>query len=426
MKLLTCLLFICPLSLHAQSRNDWDAFTRQVKVADFTGKKFKLEAAVKVELIDSTAEAELWARVDKADKKTGFFYNMMDKPIRSGNWAVYTINGKIDKGAVNLAFGGLFSRRGIFYFDYFRLWIENTKDQFEEILLPNGDFEEDSLRNWAGFNMNTAFKVTLASDTFFHGKKALKVDGAAFKTAPVLGANNTVGRYAPVNGINIYYETYGEGAPLLLLHGNSQSISSFYAQIPAFAKKYKVIAVDTRGQGKSGDDGKMYSYDQFASDMNALLDYLHIDSAHIVGWSDGGNTGLIMAMKYPAKVKKLVTMGANVFIDDTVVEKWVFKELDHQLKELKNDTTSRANNRRRLINMLLTEPRHSFDDLNTIHCPVLVVAGEKDVIKPEHTKQIATHIMGSTLLIAPKETHYYPTENAASFNKVVLDFFEKQ
>lgn len=426
MKLLSCLLLIFPLSLHAQWRNDWDAFAREVKVADFTGKKFKLEAAVKVQLIDSTAEAELWARVDKADKKMGFFYNMMDKPIRSGNWAVYTIDGKIDKGAVNLVFGGLFSRRGVFYFDYFRLWIETTKGQFEEIPLPDGDFEEDSLRNWVGFNKNTAFKVMPTSDTFFHGKKALKVDGAAFKAAPVLGANDSVGRYAPVNGINIYYETYGAGEPLLLLHGNSQSISSFYAQVPAFAKKYKVIAVDTRGQGKSGDDGKTYTYDQFASDMNALLDHLHIDSARIVGWSDGGNTGLIMAMKYPARVKKLVTMGANVFIDNTVVEKWVFKELDHQLKELKNDTTSGARNRTRLINMLLTEPRHSFDDLNKIRCPVLVVAGEKDVIKPAHTKQIAAHISGSTLLIVPKETHYYPTENAASFNKAVLDFLGKQ
>ncbi|SHN33617.1 alpha/beta fold hydrolase [Chitinophaga sp. CF418] len=426
MKLLSCLLLIFPIFLCAQQRNDWDAFARVVKATDFAGKKFKLKAAVKVQLIDSTAEAELWVRVDKADKKIAFFYNMVDKPIRSNSWAVYTIEGKIDKDAANLVFGGLFARRGIFYFDHFRLWVETSKDQFEEISLPNSDFEEDSLQNWSNFKGKTEFKIALTNDTAFHGNKSIKVDGSAFKGAPTFGANEDVGRYAPVNGIKIYYEIYGEGEPLLLLHGNSQSINSFSAQIPELAKKYRVIAVDTRGQGKSGDDGKTYTYEQFAADMNALLDYLHIDSAHIVGWSDGGNTGLVMAMKYPAKIRRLVTMGANVFIDNTVLDKWVFRELDHQLKELKNDATSWGKNRVRLINMMLTEPRYSFDDLKVIHCPVLVMAGEKDLIKPAHTKQIAEHIPGSTLLIAPKETHYYPAENAASFNKTVLGFLGKQ
>ncbi|PSL34968.1 alpha/beta fold hydrolase [Chitinophaga ginsengisoli] len=422
MKLLSCLLFIFPVFLYAQPRNDWSAFSRVIKATDIAGKKFKLEAAVKVQLIDSTAEAELWARVDKTNKKMGFFYNMTDKPIRSNNWAVYTINGKIDKDAAYLVIGGLFSRRGIFYFDHFRLWVERAKNQFEEIPLPNGDFEEDSLQNWSFFK-NPGFKMAQTNDTAFHGNKSIKVDGSAFKARPTFGTNDSVGQYALVNGITIYYELYGEGEPLLLLHGNSASINSFKLQIPELSKKYKVIAVDTRGQGKSGDDGKTYTYDLFAADMNALLDYLHIDSANIVGWSDGGNTGLIMAMKYPAKVKKLATMGANVFIDKTVVVKLVFKVIDQQLKELKNDTTAWAKNRIRLINMLLTEPRYSFDDLKTIHCPVLVMAGENDLIKPGHTRQIAEHITGSTLLIAPKETHDYPTENAASFNKAVLDFF---
>lgn len=422
MKLLSYLLLIFPVFLYAQPRNDWEAFAKVVKATDYAGKKFKVEAAVKVQVIDSTAEAELWVRVDKTNKKMGFFYNMMDKPIRSNSWAVYTINGKIDKDAANLVLGGLFARQGIFYFDQFRLWVETTKGHFEEIPLPNGDFEEDTLQNWNYFKKNSSFKIAQTNDTAFHGNKSIKVDGSAFKAEPEFGANENVGKYASVNGINIYYESYGAGEPLLLLHGNSQSIISFKAQIPQLSKKYRVIAVDTRGQGKSGDDGKTYTYDLFAADMNALLDYLHINSAHIVGWSDGGNTGLIMAMKYPAKVKKLVTMGANIFIDKTVVEKLVFKEIDHLFRELKNDTTSWGKNRIRLLNMLLTEPRYSFDELKAVHCPVLVMAGEKDLIKPVHTKQIAEHIPGSTLLIAPKETHYYPAENAASFNKAVLDF----
>ena len=114
--------------------------------------------------------------------------------------------------------------------------------------------------------------------------------------------------------------------------------------------------------------------------MNALLDYLHLDGVNILGWSDGGNTGLIMAMKYPKKVKRLVTMGANVFIDKTVVDRWVFKLLNKEKKELNGDSLYNNKNRLRLIELLLTEPKHSFEELKTIACEVLVIAGEKDII----------------------------------------------
>lgn len=424
MKFLSCLLFLYPVLLHAQSSREWGNVITYVKVSDFAGKKFKLEAAIKVQTIDPTAGAALLAWVSKTDRTTGSRYNLNDKEVQNSNWGVYTINGKIDKDAAWLSFGCGYSRRGIFYFDHFRLWIETSKNKYEEIPVANNDFEADTLQNWFYDRNQKGFSVALTTDTAYEGKRSIKIDGSAFKK-DTYGNNESTGTYAQVNGIKIYYETYGSGEPLLLLHGNSSSIVSFKAQIPELSKKYRVIAVDTRGQGNSGDDGRRYTYDLFAEDMNALLDYLHIDSANVIGWSDGGVTSLIMAMKYPAKVKKVVAMGANIFIDNSVVESWVFKELNKQLKELKSDTTALAKNRTRLINMLLTEPKYSFDDLKAIQCPVLVMAGEKDVIKPEHTKQIAAHISKSTLLIVPKETHYYPAENAASFNKTVLDYLSK-
>jgi pimeloyl-ACP methyl ester carboxylesterase len=236
---------------------------------------------------------------------------------------------------------------------------------------------------------------------------------------------DTTGKYALVNGINIYYEEYGTGEPLLLLHGNSQSIKDFKMQIPEFAKHYHVIAVDTRGHGKSGDDGKKYSYNLFAEDMNALLKHLKISKTNIVGWSDGGNTGLTMAMKYPDKVKKLAVMGANIFIDSSVVDNWVFEVLNQELKELQNDTAQWSKNRIRRINLLLTEPKYKFSDLKKITCPVLVLAGEKDIVKEGHTRNIAKNIAKATLLIAPNETHEFPQENPNSFNKIILDFLKK-
>jgi pimeloyl-ACP methyl ester carboxylesterase len=411
----------------AQQATDWGAFSQAIDAAPYLGKKFILEATIKVQAIDSTCDAEVWVRVDKPNNKTGFFYNMMDKPIRSKDWLTVTIKGKIDKEALYLVFGGLYHRRGIFFFDNFKLQVETSKGKYEPVAVPNGNFEADSLQtHWRYFQKRSGFVVSNTREDFYEGKQACKVDGSAFTKEPAVGDNDSTGKYAAVNGIKIYYEQYGKGEPLLLLHGNSESIGSFRLQIPELSQQYRVIAVDTRGQGKSTEDGTTYTYDLFADDMNALLDQLQLDSVNILGWSDGGNTGLIMAMKYPRKVKKLVTMGANVFIDNTVVEKWVFKELNKQLKEIKNDTAYADRNRVRLINLLLTEPKHTFEELKAIACPVLVMAGEKDVIKENHTRSIAANIAKSTLLIAPKETHEYPRENAKAFNAAVLAFLQKQ
>lgn len=353
--LLSLLILLLPTFLFAQMSIDWGAFSQRLDAKTFAGKKFKLQAAVKVELIDSTADAEIWVRVDKPNKKTGFFYNMMDKPIRVKDWQVFSIEGKIDKDAAYFAFGGLYHRKGIFYFDDFKLSIENAKGNFEEVKIENGNFENDSISSpWGFLQKRNGFLLSATTETSFEGKRSCKVDGSQFRKAPTYGNNDSTGKYVVANGINIYYEEYGQGQPLLLLHGNSESIQSFRLQIPDFSKYYRVIAVDTRGQGKSSEDGKTYTYDLFAEDMNALLNVLNIDSANILGWSDGGNTGLIMAMKYPKKVKRLVTMGANVFIDKSVVEKWVFKELNKQLKELQSDSINSSKNRVRLINLLLT------------------------------------------------------------------------
>lgn len=419
-------ILLLPTFLFAQKQNDWGAFNQRLDAKNFAGKKFKLQAAVKVQLIDPTSEAEIWVRVDRPNRKTGFFYNMMDKPIRVKDWEIFSIEGKVDKDAEYIAFGGLYSRKGIFYFDDFKLSIETTKGNYEEVKIQNGNFESDSLKSpWGFFQKRNGFVLSTTTETSFEGKQSCKVDGSQFKKSPTYGNNDSTGKYVDANGIKIYYEEYGQGQPLLLLHGNSESIQSFRQQIPEFSKHYRVIAVDTRGQGKSSENGITYSYDLFADDMNALLNILNIDSANILGWSDGGNTGLIMAMKYPKKVKRLITMGANVFIDNSVVDKWVFKELHKQLKEMKNDTAYADRNRVRLINLLLTEPKHNYEELKIISSPVLVLAGEKDVIKENHTRSIAQNIRNSKLIIAPKETHYYPAENSKAFNETVIEFLRE-
>lgn len=418
-------ILLSALISRGQNIISWGSFGQAVNAKPFAGKRFRFEAAVKVKLIDPTAEAELWFRVDKPGRKMGFFYNMMDKPIRVKDWEVFTIEGRVDKDAEYAVFGGLYNRKGIFYFDNFKLSVEGENGNFEPVKIQDGDFESDSLNKYWGLNHKEAgYIVFNTKDEIYQGRQSCIVDGSVLKKNLAYGENDSTGKYISANGISIYCEEYGQGQPLLLLHGNRSSIESFKLQIPDFAKYYRVIAVDTRGQGKSTEDGKTYSYDLFAEDMNALLDSLKLDSVNVLGWSDGGNTGLIMAMKYPRKVKKLITMGANVFIDKTVVDSKVFKILDKQLKEIKADTSYTMKNRVRLVNLLLTEPRHGFEELKKISCPVLVMAGEKDAIKEHHTKSIAENIAGSKLLIAAGETHYYPIENPKTFNNVVIEFLK--
>src|SRR5919199_3698925 len=106
------------------------------------------------------------------------------------------------------------------------------------------------------------------------------------------GNNSAAGKYYAVRGIKLYCEMYGQGKPLLLIHGNGGSIQSFSKNIPYFAKKYRVIAVDSRAHGKSIDPSDSLSFEMMADDFAALLTTLHIDSAYVVGWSDGGINAL--------------------------------------------------------------------------------------------------------------------------------------
>ncbi|MGG9961456.1 alpha/beta fold hydrolase [Ferruginibacter sp. SUN106] len=412
----------------AQETSIWGNTYRVINAKPFAGKNFTVQIAAKVIALKKNAGAGMWVSVTKENKKSGFYKNMSNNPIVANEWKVYSLSGKIDKTAESLTIGFGYSNPGIFYFDDFKLLVENAAGTMEEIPLANAGFEEDSIQakySWMYKMGKSQYKISLEKTDVFSGKQSCKVDGSALISLQPYGENDSAGRYATVNGIKIYYEEYGTGEPLLLLHGNSMAINSFRLQIPELSKYFHVYAIDTRGHGKSGDDGKTYTYDLFADDMNALLEHLHLDSVNVLGWSDGGNTGLIMAMKYPKKVKKLITMGAVIFIDNTVVDKALFKSLHKERKELESDSSSDAPGRIRRIDLLLTEPKHTFEQLQAISCPVLVIAGEKDVVKEAHTRGIAAHIPNAILMIVPKATHQLPWEDAPLFNKAVVAFLKK-
>lgn len=243
-------------------------------------------------------------------------------------------------------------------------------------------------------------------------------------TIPDYGNNSKVGKYITTRGIKIYYETYGKGEPLLMIHGNGGSISNFKHQIAYFEKNYKVIIADSRSQGKTIDTSKTLTYEMMADDLNALLDSLHIRSANVLGWSDGGINGLLLAIRHPDKVKKMAITGANLIPDSSVLHPEgvaMVKEGIEFLKKAKQDESTI--NTLKLFKMMDTEPHITFNDLQKIKYPVLVIGGDNDIIKPSHTVQIFEGIPQANLWIIPRAGHATLQRHKEEFNLKVKNFF---
>lgn len=259
---------------------------------------------------------------------------------------------------------------------------------------------------------------------------AIMLVGFAFAQYPPVfkgsnyGNNPKAGHYADVRGFKMYYEIYGKGEPLLLIHGNGGSGNNFSGQIPYFSKHYQVILADSRAQGKSIDPGDSLSYEMMAEDFNALLDELHIKSCNVIGWSDGGNNGLLLAIHYPDKVKRLAITGANIWIDSSAIANDIVS-IDQLGPLYKLEQTPEVKNTIKLTKLLFMLPNISLNQLQNIKCPTLVIGGDHDVILPKHTLLIAENIPQSNLWILPNSGHSTLVNYKNQFNKTVYDFFKK-
>lgn len=238
------------------------------------------------------------------------------------------------------------------------------------------------------------------------------------------GRNDVTGKYMNIQGFKMYYETYGHGDPLLLIHGNGGSISNFMYQIPYFAKNYLVIAVDSRAQGKSEDLQDSLSFEMMADDFGTLLDKLQLDSCYVLGWSDGGINGLLLAIRHPEKVKKLAITGANLWPDSTAISAtdytWGMNFYDTLTKMPQTPDIAHT---RKLVKLDCFEPHITLQQLQRIQCPTLVIGGDHDIILTQHTVLIAQSIPGAFLWILPNSSHSTLIDYKELFNKTVDDFF---
>jgi pimeloyl-ACP methyl ester carboxylesterase len=240
------------------------------------------------------------------------------------------------------------------------------------------------------------------------------------------GDNKAAGHYLATRGFKMYYETYGQGAPLLLLHMNGESIKVFFNQIPYFSKHYHVIAVDTRAHGKSVDTKDSLTFEMMADDFNALLDSLHLDSCYVIGWSDGGISALLLALRHPDKVKKLVVSGPNLWPDTTGVAPYIYHYMEQVADSLRHHPlTPEGKNLLKTTELDLYQPHMTLEQLHAIRCPTLVVGGDHDGIPSLHLWQISQNIPRSYLWIVPNSGHSVVIYKKDQFNPLVNDFFHQ-
>jgi len=195
-----------------------------------------------------------------------------------------------------------------------------------------------------------------------------------------------------VNNIELYYEKYGTGKPIILIHGNQETHEIFDKLIERLKNNYEIYAIDSRCHGKS-ENPKEISYNLMCDDIIEFIKELNIEKPILYGFSDGGIIGLLVAIKESDLLSNLIISGANISPD-------VFTTFDLVLTKLFYFFT-----RSKYIKMMLDEPNISIEDLQKITIPVHVLVGEKDVIKLEHTKLIANNIKNSTLEIIKDENH---------------------
>lgn len=253
----------------------------------------------------------------------------------------------------------------------------------------------------------------------------------AWKTTPMPGPMPAAGAHglADVNGVKLYWASYGEGEPVVLLHGGAGNGDHWANQVPALtAAKFKVFVVDSRGHGRSTRDKTPLSYAQMADDLLALMDQLKLEKAALVGWSDGGAIALDVALRHPERVSRLVAYGTNYNLAGMrsgggATFPVYFARCSADYARLSPTPKDYKGLQEALRPMWKTQPNYSDAQMATIAVPTLVLDGDHDeIIRQEHVRQLAKLIKGAKLVLVPDSSHFALFQQPGAFNQAVIEF----
>ena len=222
----------------------------------------------------------------------------------------------------------------------------------------------------------------------------------------------------------IHYTEQGQGTPFVLLHGNGENSDYFSHQTEHFSKKYRVIAVDTRGHGKSPRGDAPFTLAQFVEDLKQLLDYLELKEIILLGFSDGGNIAMMFTLKYPKYVKTLILNGANLNAKGVKSSVQIPIIFGYWITSLFSLFSKNAKTSQEMLRLMVKEPNVSPDELEQIAVPTLVIACKQDMIKENHTELIAKSIPNSELVLIEGD-HFIANKESAVFNEKIESFLCK-
>lgn len=223
--------------------------------------------------------------------------------------------------------------------------------------------------------------------------------------------------------ISNYYIEKGEGFPLVLLHGNGENHEYFINQIEYFCPSYRVIALDTRGHGKTPRGEREFTIAQFADDLFNFLNEHDIHKAHILGFSDGANIAMRFVLKYPEFVGKLILNGGNLFPSGVKTSVQLPIEIGYRIAKAFAAKSDKAKRNAEMLSLMVNDPYIEPDELKNIKSETLVIAGTKDMIRKEHTELIAEKINNSSLKFV-KGDHFVANKNHVEFNVIVEEFLK--
>jgi pimeloyl-ACP methyl ester carboxylesterase len=238
---------------------------------------------------------------------------------------------------------------------------------------------------------------------------------------------------APVNGIEMYYATYGAGDPVLLIHGGLGNADIWSAQVVDLMKDHLVIVADSRGHGRSTRTAEPFGYDLMSSDYLALLDYLKIDKVDLVGWSDGGIIGLDIAMTHPERLDHLFAQAANITTDGVnpaVATDAVFGSyIDWMSKDYARLSPTPDQFEAfvgQISEMWASQPNWTDAQVAAITVPTEIVVGDHDeAILPAHSEKIAGLIPGAKLVILPDASHFAMLQAPDEYTAAVRAFIDQ-
>jgi pimeloyl-ACP methyl ester carboxylesterase len=241
-----------------------------------------------------------------------------------------------------------------------------------------------------------------------------------------------VGEYVNAGGVRTYYEVYGEGEPLVLLHGGLATAESWVMQVPALAEGYRVYVPERRGHGRTPDAAGPITYEMMAANTAAFLDATGTGAANLVGWSDGAVVGMLVALRRPELVRKLVVIGQYFNFEGEVpeframIDYWG-TDLPEALHEVYDRVSPDGPEHfpvvlEKMMRMWREEPDLAFSELAGVRAPVLLMQGDDDIVKVEHSAALAATLPEAQLAVVPGSSHMAPLEKPVLVNQLILDF----